>query len=156
MIEPPLLETIMVISPLFWTIVMKFPLFWIVTLTNLALQTLLVFPLVKCIENLLKTLHAYFAHSPKRHLEFTKLAKIMETKGNKILHNVKIQWISMLNPAKRMMAKYRTLLVKMGMDYNTNQPRKFNYEYLSDLQILLGLVCILPMLKSMHVLIKFA
>ncbi len=57
---------------------------------NLVVQTLLVFPLVKHIENLfIQTLHAYFAHFPKRHLEFRKLAEIMEKKGNKILHSVK-------------------------------------------------------------------
>jgi hypothetical protein len=78
------------------------------------------FPLMKCIANLLETLHAYFAYSPKRHLKLTKLVDIMETKGNKVLHNIKTQWISMLNLAKRMMVEYRTLLVKMAMDYNTN------------------------------------
>jgi len=46
---------------------------------------------------------------------------MMETKGNKILFNVKIQWISMLSLAKKMMVEYRTLLVKMVIDQNTNQ-----------------------------------
>ncbi len=124
---------------------------------NLVVQTLLVFPLVKHIENLfIQTLQAYFAHYTKRHLEFTKLTKIMEIKGNKILHNVKTRWISMLSLAKRMMVEYKTLLVKMVMDQNTNQQSKFNYKHLCDLQILLGLACIFPLLKSMHVLIKFA
>jgi len=59
--------------------------------TNLAMQTLSAIPLVKCIESLLQTLHAYFAHFPKRHLKFIKLIEIMETKGNKILYNVKTQ-----------------------------------------------------------------
>ncbi len=89
---------------------------------NLVVQILLVFPLVKHIENLfIQTLHGYFAHSLKRHLEFTKLIKIMETKGNKILHNVKTTWISMFSLAKIMMVQYKTLLVKMVMDQNTNQ-----------------------------------
>ncbi len=70
---------------------------------NLAMQTLFVIPLVKHIESLLQTLHAYFAHFPKQHLEFTKFAKIMEMKGNKILRNVKTQWISMLSPTNRVM-----------------------------------------------------
>jgi len=94
---------------------------------------------VKCIANLLETLHAYFAHSAKKHVKFTKIVDIMETKGNKILHNVKTQWISMLNPAKIMMAEYRTLLVKMAMDYNTNKLTRLNYEHLCNLQILLRL-----------------
>ncbi len=58
--------------------------------------------------------------SPNQHLEFTKLAEIMETKGNKILSNVKIQWISMLSLTNIVMAKYKTLLLKMAMDDNTN------------------------------------
>jgi hypothetical protein len=41
--------------------------------------------LVIHLEHLLQTLHNYFAHSPKRHLEFTKLTEMLETKGNKIL-----------------------------------------------------------------------
>jgi hypothetical protein len=50
---------------------------------NLVVQILFVIPLVKNIESFLQTLHAYFAHSPKQHLEFTKLAKVMETTRNK-------------------------------------------------------------------------
>ncbi len=112
---------------------------------NMVVQTLLIFPLVKNIENsFIQTLHVYFAHSPKRHLEFAKLVEIMETKGNKILHNVKTKWISMLSLAKRMMVEYKTLVVKMVMDQNTNQQSKFNYEHLCELQILLGLTCICP------------
>jgi len=57
--------------------------------SNLVVQTLSNLPLVFCIENLLQYLYGYFNHSPKRHMEFTKLAKIMETKGNKMLPNIK-------------------------------------------------------------------
>jgi hypothetical protein len=32
------------------------------------------------LENLLQTLHSYFAHSPKKHLEFTKLIEFIEKK----------------------------------------------------------------------------
>jgi hypothetical protein len=106
---------------------------------NLAMQTLFTIPFMKRIESLLQTLRAYFAHSPKRHLEFTKLAKIMETKGNKILCNVKTQWISMLSLAKRIMVEYITLLLKMAMDNSINQQVKVNFEHLYDLQIVLNL-----------------
>jgi len=61
----------------------------------------------------------------------------------------------MLSLAKKMMVEYKTLLVKMAIDQNINQQAKFNYEHLCDLQILLGLACIFPMLESVHVLIKF-
>jgi hypothetical protein len=73
------------------------------------------------LENLLQTLHSYFAHSPKRHVEFTKRVEFMQTKGNKILRNVKTKWISMLSLAKKVMVKYKTLLVKMALGNPTNQ-----------------------------------
>jgi hypothetical protein len=81
--------------------------------TNLVVQALSMFRLVKHIENLLQTLHVYFACFLKRHLEFTKLAQMMETKGNKILGKIKIWWILMLSPV---MVEYKTLLVKMAID----------------------------------------
>jgi hypothetical protein len=84
------------------------------------MQTLLGFPLVKRIESLLQTLRAYFAHSFRQHLNFTKLVEVMETKGNKIICNVKTRWISMLSLVKRVLAKHKTLLVKMVMDSLTN------------------------------------
>jgi len=119
------------------------------------MQTLSSLPLVIRLEHLLQTLDSCFAHSLKKHLEFTKLVEILETKGNKILQNVKTKWISMLNLTKRLMVEYRTLLVKMTLDNPTNQQAKQNYEHLCDLQILLGLACILLLLESMHALIKF-
>jgi hypothetical protein len=45
--------------------------------------------IVSSIEDLLQSYHAYFAHSPKRHIEFIKLIDMMETKGFKMLKNVK-------------------------------------------------------------------
>jgi hypothetical protein len=42
-------------------------------------------------------LYFYFSHIPKRHLEFTKLAEIMEIKDNKILRNIKVRWISIIS-----------------------------------------------------------
>jgi hypothetical protein len=61
----------------------------------------------------------------------------------------------MLNLAKKVMAKYKTFMVKMALDSLTNQEAKHNYEHLCDLHILLGLACILPLLESVHALIKF-
>jgi hypothetical protein len=113
-------------------------------------------PLVKHIESLLQTLHANFAHSRKWHLEFTKLVEVMERQRNKILHNVKTRWISMLNLAKKVLAKYKTFLMKKAMDNPTNHQVKLNYEHLCDLQTLLGLACILLLLESIRAFIKFA
>jgi hypothetical protein len=78
--------------------------------TNLAVQVLLKLNMVSKLETFSKlwSLYVYFCKSPKRHLEVSKLVEILETKGNKILKNVKIRWISMLALAKRVMAKYCT------------------------------------------------
>ncbi len=62
----------------------------------------------------------------------------------------------MLSLAKRLIAEYRIILVKMALDNPINQQAKHNYEHLCDLQILLGLSCILSLLEFVHALIKFA
>jgi hypothetical protein len=49
--------------------------------TNLAVQTLSHLQMVNKIEGLLQTLYNYFSKSSKRHLEFMKLTKLMETKS---------------------------------------------------------------------------
>jgi len=56
---------------------------------NLAFKALSTLGIVSIIKDLLQSCHAYFAHSPKRHFEFTKLINMMETKGLKMLKNVK-------------------------------------------------------------------
>jgi len=84
--------------------------------TNLAITTLSSLKLVSKVENLLAWMYNYFAHCPNRHLEFCKLVKILESKGNKLLKNIKTQWISMLLACKRIFAKYKLLMVKMVED----------------------------------------
>ncbi len=125
--------------------------------TNLAMHNLWSLPLVICFEKKFQTLHNYFPHSPKMHLECTIFFEILETKWNKILQNVKRKWILMLSPTKRMIIEYKTLFVMIMLDNLTNQQAKMNYGHLRDLQMLLGLIaCILLLLESMHILIKFA
>ncbi len=72
--------------------------------TNLLVQILSNLPMVAKLEDLLQS------------LEFTKLANIMEKIGLKILQNVRTWWISMLEPLKRVMAKYKTLIMKISQD----------------------------------------
>jgi hypothetical protein len=56
----------------------------------------------------------------------------METKGAKILKNVKTCWKFMLSFARRVMAKYKTLLMKMVLDGPTNEKAKVNFDLLCD------------------------
>jgi hypothetical protein len=79
---------------------------------NLAVESLSDLPMVEGIEDMLAHLYTYFFKSPQKHLEFLKLAEVMETKGLKILRNIKIRWISMLALAVRVMNEYKMLLPK--------------------------------------------
>jgi len=92
---------------------------------------------------------------PKRHLEHGNLAKLLESKGLKLLHNVKAMWISMLSLMKKVLVEYKTLMVQMTNDFNRAVATKTNLEYLCDVEVVMGLMCIMPMLKVVHALIKF-
>jgi hypothetical protein len=56
----------------------------------------------------------------------------------------------MLSPTKRVMEKYKTLLMKMALDMNVNFQAATNFEHLVDLEVLLSLL-----LEHVHNLIKF-
>ena len=78
----------------------------------------------------------------------------------------------MLSPAVRVMNEYKVLLVKMQLDSQTperdvdgKKPKtdkklfkltQANLPYLSNIQILLGWLGLLPLLRSVHSLIQFA
>ncbi len=81
--------------------------------------------MVNRIKGLLQTLYNYFSKSPKRHLEFMKLAELMEMKGAKILKNVKNLVDIYVSPTQCVMAKYKTLLMKMALDgFIMTKPRQ--------------------------------
>jgi hypothetical protein len=92
--------------------------------TNLAVEALSNLPMVQRLESLCKSLHSYFSASPKRHLEFTKLVEVVETKGLKILNKVHTRWISLLEPLKRISGEYKTLIVKFTEDVHHESSKK--------------------------------
>jgi hypothetical protein len=53
----------------------------------------------------------------------------------------------MLSPSKRVFSEYKALVVKMVEDSVIIDTSKTNYELLCDLETLLGLSCITPMLE---------
>ncbi len=57
-------------------------------LCNLVIQTLSTLTFVAKIESLFSSMYIYYNQSPKRHLECTKLAKVIESRGLKILKNI--------------------------------------------------------------------
>jgi hypothetical protein len=91
---------------------------------NLAVEALNKLPIVATIEDMLGDLYSFFCKSPKKHLEFLKLAEVMETKGNKILRNIKTRWISMLAPSIRVMNEYRTLIAKLDETAKPKKPQR--------------------------------
>jgi len=82
--------------------------------TNLIGQVLSNLPMVAKLEDLCWSLYFYFSSSLKQHLELNKFIEIVKTVRLKILKNVKIWRMSMLEPLKQVMAKFKTLVVKMS------------------------------------------
>jgi hypothetical protein len=56
----------------------------------------------------------------------------------------------MMSPAIRVMNEYRTLVVKMMEDQNDVDSAKTSFHHLIDIQIVLSLSSLIPMLKSLH------
>ena len=69
---------------------------------QLAAQVLSETELISTAKDVLQTSHAYFAHLPKRAFEFRTLAQQMETKGLKLLKNVKTLRINCHAPMQRL------------------------------------------------------
>jgi hypothetical protein len=82
--------------------------------TNLAVKPLSNLSMVQKIEKLLQSFYSYFNTSPKRYNKFHKLVEIVETRGLKILQNVTMRWISMLELLKHELGKYKTFIIKMA------------------------------------------
>jgi ubiquinone/menaquinone biosynthesis C-methylase UbiE len=61
--------------------------------TNLAAFTFSNLPIVVKIEALLANVYTYFSHTLKNNSERSKLVEVMETKGFKILRNIKTRWL---------------------------------------------------------------
>jgi hypothetical protein len=63
-------------------------------------------------------------------------------------------------PAKHVMSKYKQLLLKMAQDFTLaksieNVVAKMNFNLILNVQLIMTLLCLLPLLEIVHVLIKF-
>lgn len=94
--------------------------------TNLAMQIFLNLFLMIWLENLLQTF-AFIRQiwSSQDQLNSWK-------QGNKIIQNVKMKWISILSLTKQVIAKWKTLLIKMALDNLTKQQTKLNHKHFYD------------------------
>jgi hypothetical protein len=70
------------------------------------------------------------ALEPQEAFGISKLIKIMRTQGNKLLKNIKIKWISMLELIEKV-SEYCTPVVKMALDFSSNNFAMMNFELLA-------------------------
>lgn len=110
---------------------------------------------VKKLEDLRSTLHAYFNGHPQRHLDFTKLVEDLKTQGLKILKNVTSKWILLLQPIQRVLKEYYFLMAKIKKVFATFSAHNIFF-LMSNIQMLFLFLCVLPLLESVENLIKFA
>ncbi len=62
----------------------------------------------------------------------------------------------MFSLAKWVMSMYIPLITKMAKDNASLMVAKVNFEFFCDMNLLISLSCMLPMLETVHALIKFA
>jgi hypothetical protein len=98
----------------------------------------------------------FLAHFPKKFANFQKLANLLQTKGNKFICNVKTRWINMLFPAKQVHPKFHPFIIKMHVESAKFDVVGKNLSYMFDVDVILGLPCILLMFECIHALIKVA
>ena len=91
---------------------------------NLAFRTLEAFGIFDSISKVLQMIHAYFNRSPKHLTQFKALAELTETKGLKMLKRVETRWVSFIEPLRRLLSEYRTLIYSMTADLDDNDKAK--------------------------------
>jgi hypothetical protein len=62
----------------------------------------------------------------------------------------------MLFLANRVLAKYKSFMIRMNDDLGTIEAARPTLEFLCDAEVVLGLLCIMPMLEVINDLIKFS
>jgi len=63
----------------------------------------------------------------------------------------------MLCPMKKVFVDYKTILIVHMNNLNRVVTTKTKFlEYFCDIEVVMGLICIMPMLEVVHALIKFA
>ncbi len=122
--------------------------------TNLVVITLSNVPLLHQLEGILQNIYVFYLHNLKKFVEFQKLANLLNTKDNKILWNVKTHWILMLSPSKIIYYEYWPLIVKMHIESPNNDTANKNLNARCDVELILGLPCLLPLFECVHKLIK--
>jgi hypothetical protein len=104
----------------------------------LVVEVLSQLPILGGIEEMMADIYTFFYKSPKKHLEFVKLVELLDSKGNKILRNIKTRWLSMMEPVVTIMNKYRPLLVKLSKEAEVRRPKQLAttcFQHIMDVQV---------------------
>jgi len=90
--------------------------------------------------------------------DFSEFQKFVEsvTNGNKLLKDVDIRWISLNGPAQRLFSEYQSLVGVMYEHHSSVDRTQDILFRLTDIETLLTLVGILPMVDEMSVLMKMS
>ncbi len=78
------------------------------------------------------------------HWKLSNLAKIVKTKGLEILINIKMQWMSMLEPLKCALVENKILIIKMSQENPSIIKASLNINFFGDVHTWLALYCLLP------------
>jgi hypothetical protein len=68
---------------------------------------------IDSIEKLFARVYFYFSQFGKKAFELERLVVLSNVKGLKIHQNVKTRWLSMFSLAKKILAKYKALIIQM-------------------------------------------
>jgi hypothetical protein len=117
--------------------------------TNLASKVLSKIKLVRKVEYLVQDVYTYFARSPKCYHEYQMIAKGISD-GLKLLHVVGTRWMSLYKPTLHIFKEYRSIMSKMDNDAPKNLDAFSIYDLMSNMDMVIGIPCILPMLEEMH------
>lgn len=124
--------------------------------TNLEVKTLSMQSLVDNIEKLLARVYSYFSQSSKKAYELERLVALLDVKGLKILWIVKMWWLLMLSPAKKVLTESKPFIMKMWANRLACEIINVNIIVLFDVQVLLGFPCVMPLLELLNGIIKMA
>lgn len=94
-------------------------------------------------------------HSPKRLSEFKNLVEVIETKGLRPLKNVATRWVLLLEPLRRLMSKYRTLIAKFAAE-STKPDARACLALLLDPYTALVISAVILILETIDVLCVYA
>lgn len=113
--------------------------------TNLAASLINALPIMKSLENLVQKAYGFFTDSPRCHLELSRLSTLLETKGQKLVKNVKTQWMGILSCIERKLAEYKPLILQMSEDAPSVAAARQTLKLFLDIQNVLALPLPMPM-----------